>query len=112
MIRRLCEAYGPLLVEGGAEGEKICRGPPVGCPTPRLTWHDFPSVSSLAGASEEGLKKLGLGYRARLVKGAAEKLIVLGGPPFLEALRWQNAEAEGPPFTHMKSATEALLQLP
>ncbi|KAL8454594.1 hypothetical protein Emed_000315 [Eimeria media] len=111
MVRRLCEAYGPLLVKGGTEAESPSGGP-LGGPHPCLTWHAFPSVSSLAEASEEALKALGLGYRARLVKGAAERLIELGGPSFLEALRWQKAEAEGPPFAHLKAATAALLQLP
>ncbi|KAL8450768.1 hypothetical protein Emag_003056 [Eimeria magna] len=49
---------------------------------------------------------------ARLVRGAAERLMELGGPSFLEALRWQKLEAEGPPFAHLKAATAALLQLP
>ncbi|KAL8425593.1 hypothetical protein Efla_004428 [Eimeria flavescens] len=107
MVRRLCEAFGSPLVEGRAQGPQ--KGGPLGAP--HLTWHAFPPVSALAAASVEDLSALGLGYRARLVKAAAEKLLELGGPSFLEALRWQQPEAEGPPFAHLKAATGPAAQL-
>ncbi|CBZ49688.1 putative N-glycosylase/DNA lyase [Neospora caninum Liverpool] len=55
--------------------------------TPQLTWHAFPSCSSLARATEEDLKKLGLGYRARLLLSAAKALDALGGDTFLLSLQ-------------------------
>ncbi|KYF39676.1 8-oxoguanine DNA glycosylase, N-terminal domain-containing protein [Toxoplasma gondii ARI] len=55
--------------------------------SPQLTWHSFPSSSALARAREEDLKKLGLGYRARLLHSAAKALDARGGDAFLLSLR-------------------------
>ncbi|CAK0860658.1 unnamed protein product [Prorocentrum cordatum] len=48
--------------------------------------HRFPAVEALAGASAEELLSLGLGYRARFVRGAARQLREGGGRAWLEAL--------------------------
>lgn len=56
MVKRLREAYGPLLVEGGGAG-----APPG---APRLTWHAFPSVLSLAATSVGDLRKLGASFNS------------------------------------------------
>ncbi|PFH31649.1 hypothetical protein BESB_026230 [Besnoitia besnoiti] len=53
---------------------------------PRLTWHAFPSVAALAQASEDALRQLGLGYRARLLVAAAKALQAQGGEAFLLSL--------------------------
>ena len=48
---------------------------------------DFPSVQDLAAASEADLRALGMGYRAKFLKGSAEKVLELGGPSWLQGLR-------------------------
>ncbi|KAL8270992.1 hypothetical protein Esti_005090 [Eimeria stiedai] len=116
---------GPLRPRGASNlggpsrlrGPRSFRGPPEhfhgqwACQSAALFVASYPSPPLLLAFVGAPLIA-GLGYRARLVRGAAEKLIELGGPSFLEALRWQKPEAEGPPFAHLKAATTALLQLP
>lgn len=55
---------------------------------------------------------LGLGYRARLVRGAAVRLMELGGAEFLDSLRWRKPAAGEAPTAFLKKATEALIQFP
>ncbi|GAB5037466.1 ankyrin repeat protein, partial [Nannochloropsis oceanica] len=71
MLTRLRQTYGEPLGDGH---------------------YTFPSVSSLAAASEEELRGLGLGYRARFIKKTAAKLIDLGGEEWLLSLRGKGRE--------------------
>lgn len=48
---------------------------------------DFPSIESLAAADESDLRALGMGYRAKFIKGTAEKVLELGGVRWLRSLR-------------------------
>jgi hypothetical protein len=50
-------------------------------------FYTFPPLSRLAAASEEELRGLGLGYRARFIRETAQKLVELGGEEWLLALR-------------------------
>ncbi|TFJ82917.1 hypothetical protein NSK_005773 [Nannochloropsis salina CCMP1776] len=55
-------------------------------------YHAFPPLSSLASASEEELRGLGLGYRARFIKLTASQLLDLGGREWLMSLREKSRE--------------------
>lgn len=74
MVRRLRETYGGLLVRG-TEG-----GPAV---APRLTWHAFPSVSSLAASSVEDLYKLGGSFWTETKEDRERKGVVALGAHWL-----------------------------
>jgi N-glycosylase/DNA lyase len=57
-----------------------------------MDFYTFPIVASLADASENGLRKCGLGYRAKYVRGTAKKILAekinledLKNMPYLEA---------------------------
>ncbi|XP_026189686.1 N-glycosylase/DNA lyase-like [Cyclospora cayetanensis] len=107
MVRRLRERFGLPLAKATPSRPS---GDFLG--NPHLTWHAFPSVASLAAASVEDLTQLGLGYRARLVNGSAIRLMELGGPSFLDRLRCQQQETQGPPYEGLRKAREALLEFP
>ncbi|KEP62615.1 UNVERIFIED_CONTAM: 8-oxoguanine DNA glycosylase, N-terminal domain-containing protein [Hammondia hammondi] len=81
--------------------------------SPQLTWHAFPSSSALARAREEDLKKLGLGYRARLLHSAAKALEARGGDSFLLSLR-ETRRRQRPPASKegadAKESEEAVFQ--
>lgn len=47
----------------------------------------FPTPEALAAASEEDLRSLGVGYRAKFIKATAAKVVELGGRPWLLGLR-------------------------
>ena len=47
----------------------------------------FPTVTSLAQTEEAQLRALGMGYRAKFIKGTAAKVIELGDSPWLYSLR-------------------------
>jgi 3-methyladenine DNA glycosylase/8-oxoguanine DNA glycosylase len=48
--------------------------------------YDFPSLDKIATADEEDLRTLGMGYRAKYLKGSAMKIIELGGQQWLTDL--------------------------
>lgn len=50
-------------------------------------YYAFPSPEALAGASEEDLRSLGVGYRAKFIKATATRVVELGGRPWLLGLR-------------------------
>lgn len=72
MVERLCQAFGPRLVQ-----------------LDDVTYHGFPSLHALAGPEvETHLRKLGLGYRARYVYASAKAILEeQGGPAWLQQLR-------------------------
>lgn len=47
----------------------------------------FPDLSCIAGLSEEHLRQLGFGYRAKTIPIAARQILDRGGLPWLESLR-------------------------
>jgi hypothetical protein len=51
------------------------------------TFYAFPSPQALAAASEEELRALGMGYRARYLRQTAAAVVERGGAPFLRGLR-------------------------
>jgi N-glycosylase/DNA lyase len=51
------------------------------------TFYSFPTVEALSAASEEELRGLGLGYRAKFVRATAIALSSKGGEDFLISLR-------------------------
>jgi N-glycosylase/DNA lyase len=51
------------------------------------TFYSFPTVEALSAASEEDLRGLGLGYRAKFVRATAIALSSKGGEEFLMSLR-------------------------
>ena len=59
---------------------------------------EFPSIDSLAQATEAELRSLGMGYRARFIKGTAELLAAKpgGGTQWLLELRgkaWESSSS-------------------
>lgn len=72
MLERLRSTYGSSLCEVG--GHK---------------YHSFPSIESLAAASEAELRALGLGYRAKFIRNSASKLLAMSGSQYLLSLRGQ-----------------------
>lgn len=52
-----------------------------------LHFFSFPTAQTLAAVTEEDLRKLGTGYRAKFIKNSAATLEELGGLPWLLALR-------------------------
>ncbi|CEL93771.1 unnamed protein product [Vitrella brassicaformis CCMP3155] len=51
------------------------------------SWYSFPTIDRLAAASEQGLRSIGLGYRAKSVVETAKALKELGGEAFLQKLK-------------------------
>lgn len=71
MVKRLCQALGSPL-----------------CQLDQTSYHDFPSLSSLADSSVEAhLRDLGFGYRARFVHQSAKQILGNHGSQWLEGLR-------------------------
>ncbi|XP_068453590.1 N-glycosylase/DNA lyase [Clinocottus analis] len=71
MVERLCQALGAPL-----------------CRLDQTSYHDFPSLSALAGAGVEArLRDLGFGYRAQFLQQSAAKILATHGPGWLEGLR-------------------------
>lgn len=76
LVSRLCEHYGkPLPL-------------PADAPVSRA-FFQFPTLAALRGASEADLRALGLGYRAKFIRGTVSKLEDRGGVPWLRGLRGQ-----------------------
>lgn len=73
MLNRLRSTYGELLVKESSE---------LGGP-----FHAFPKLDKLVDITEQDLRDLGFGYRAKYVVGTAKKLQELGGPRYLSNLR-------------------------
>lgn len=89
LVSRLCERYGtPLPL-------------PADAPLSRA-FYQFPTLDALAEASEADLRALGLGYRAKFIRGTVTKLGDRGGVPWLRGLR-------GRPLTDVR---QALTELP
>lgn len=53
----------------------------------QIEYFTFPSVEELALASENELRSLGMGYRAKFIVGTAQQIEKLGGSSFLLQLR-------------------------
>lgn len=107
MLDRLKRTYGNYVcsVVRGSEGDDfevvIDPNPPVikTNPIPKdidkpdsesrdiVHLFDFPSIERLAAAEESDLRALGMGYRAKFLKGTAEKVLELGGVQWLQSLR-------------------------
>eukprot|EP00466_Bigelowiella_natans_P016964 jgi/Bigna1/142508/aug1.70_g17216 len=85
MVDRLCQAYGTKL--GSFDGHDF---------------YTFPSLKQLKRATEEELRGMGFGYRAKYIVGTAAMLDKLGGEEALINLRGQSRE----------SAHKFLTQLP
>jgi len=51
------------------------------------TFYAFPSPQALAAASEEELRGLGMGYRAKYLRQTAAAVVERGGAPYLRGLR-------------------------
>mmetsp|Transcript_6570 Transcript_6570/g.21916 ORF Transcript_6570/g.21916 Transcript_6570/m.21916 type:complete len:374 (+) Transcript_6570:95-1216(+) len=79
MVERLCSEYGTPL--GTA-------APPSGAAEPRA-YYAFPTLEQLSSASDERLRELGFGYRAKYIVGASAALLAKegGGHEWLLALR-------------------------
>jgi len=56
-------------------------------PSKVSTFYSFPTAEALSAASEEDLRGLGLGYRAKFVRATAIALCSKGGEEFLMSLR-------------------------
>ncbi|XP_061591882.1 N-glycosylase/DNA lyase [Cololabis saira] len=71
MVERLCQTLGAPL-----------------CHLDQTTYHDFPTLSSLADNGVEAcLRDLGFGYRARFLQQSAKQILDAHGPQWLEGLR-------------------------
>lgn len=70
MIEALCVTYGIRLGKVGI-----------------YDFHSFPTLEALLGASEEELRGLGMGYRAKFIVKSAEIVRDKGGPEWLYSLR-------------------------
>lgn len=71
LVERLCQLYGTKI--GTLDG---------------ITWHSFPTVSSLAADGvEETLRAQGFGYRAKFIHKSAQMIMERGGETWLHSLR-------------------------
>lgn len=86
ILKRLREQYGEALLEipivSTADGE---RG--------SMALHAFPRLEAIQSISEQDLRDLGLGYRAKYIVKTSELLVSSGGNSFLEHLRGQDADS-------------------
>lgn len=71
----------------------------------RRCLHAFPTIAALEKASEASLRRLGLGYRAAYIRGAAKALLKEGGEAFLLGLQRSRG-------TSLNEARTALCRLP
>jgi N-glycosylase/DNA lyase len=86
MLSSLRQRYGAklidipirLLYEDGTISERL--------DTP-MTLHSFPTVEQLQSASEEELREMGFGYRAKYIIGSRDILLKKGGLEYLLSLR-------------------------
>jgi N-glycosylase/DNA lyase len=62
-------------------------------------FHTFPSPEKLASTSEQHLRDLGFGYRAKYLVAMAKQLVEKGGTSYLQKLR--GASEETPPSTSL-----------
>lgn len=74
-IKRLCRELGQFLIKGRKEG-----GSGLAC----VTWYSFPSIETLAGASEETLRKIGMAFLdgRPLTSVNSGRHFVVGAPSF------------------------------
>ncbi len=75
------------LTEAETSLEEASLSPGGGADRNVIHLFDFPTVQDLAAASEADLRALGMGYRAKFLKGSAEKVLEYGGKPWLQGLR-------------------------
>ncbi|CAM9110279.1 unnamed protein product, partial [Phaeothamnion confervicola] len=90
MLSRLRRKYGqplPVRAEGGRLARAARGEVDQGAAGDRNTYHAFPTLEVLCGATEEELRGLGFGYRARYVVETAELLRARGGRDWLLGLR-------------------------
>lgn len=86
MLSSLRQKYGTKLIdvpirlfhEDGSISDKL--------ETP-MTLHSFPTVEQLQSASEEELREMGFGYRAKYITGSRDTLLKKGGLEYLLSLR-------------------------
>lgn len=77
MVEKLCSTYGtPLKLDNGVEA----------IPLPEVAFYAFPSLAQLSLATEEELRDLGFGYRAKFIVGATSLLNSL--PEGQEGAAW------------------------
>jgi N-glycosylase/DNA lyase len=82
MLERLRESLGrPIGISSQETGASSL------APSSAQSWHAFPTVQELGEASEDSLRSLGMGYRAKFLKGSAVKIQDAGGEPYLIGLR-------------------------
>jgi len=89
MLSSFRERYGTFMMDIPARGEDN-----GGSSVSSLTVFSFPTLTSLAHATEEELRGMGLGYRAKFIIETRNLLVESGGDDFLLDLRTQrDAEA-------------------
>jgi N-glycosylase/DNA lyase len=52
-----------------------------------VKWYSFPTPETMANASEDDLRKLGFGYRAKYIVQASRQIVEKGGLDWLQGLR-------------------------
>ena len=80
ILANIRAAYGTELLALPRRNNDGTRAPP-------LVLHSFPTLEALHGASEDDLRALGLGYRAKFVANTCTQLRAAGGYAHLLALR-------------------------
>eukprot|EP00920_Eleutheroschizon_duboscqi_P035532 GHVT01085808.1.p1 GENE.GHVT01085808.1~~GHVT01085808.1.p1 ORF type:complete len:241 (-),score=13.87 GHVT01085808.1:265-987(-) len=94
--RKKTENFGKKMTGNGVEGHSLnsdglmpqdipFRGSPNKAATNDHEWFAFPGLETLAAASEEEIRTLGLGYRARSVCEGSAYLLNRGGEAFLRS---------------------------
>ena len=87
MVGKMCSRYGdalPVTMDDVARDDVVKIEAAAEEETPTTTFHAFPSVAQvIERATEEELRALGFGYRAKFIVGAAETLARVAGrvPP-------------------------------
>ena len=78
MVGKMCSRYGdalPVTMDDVARDDVVKIEAAAEEETPTTTFHAFPSVAQvIERATEEELRALGFGYRAKFIVGAAETL--------------------------------------
>lgn len=88
MLEKLRQRYGTKINVNDAPSSPISSSSSSSDSSPTfLTFYSFPTVEALSAASEEDLRGLGLGYRAKFVRATAIALSSKGGEEFLMSLR-------------------------
>jgi len=93
MLSSLREKYGRRLLEVPTRIQDESKNDDPTLPGFPIAIYSFPTLQDLRAATEEELRNMGLGYRAKFIIQTRDLLIECGGEDFLMNLRNQDAES-------------------